>query len=181
MDSIINEILRREGWGKYTNRPSDRGGPTKWGITQKAWSDYIGRPATIDDVKSITDYQARRFYRTEYIEGPNFDRIVNPLLQEFVIDCGVNHGVSRAARWLQQVIGVKADGRVGPVTLSRVNSVHPAATLLRLIGVRQRFYAQIASDQLPADPDLPNLRGWINRAAEFLDTLATEIEGDRAG
>ena len=32
--SLINEIINREG-RKFTNLPADKGGPTKFGITQK--------------------------------------------------------------------------------------------------------------------------------------------------
>ena len=32
-EQVITDILRREGWPKYTNRAADKGGPTKGGIT----------------------------------------------------------------------------------------------------------------------------------------------------
>jgi lysozyme family protein len=177
MNELITEILKREGWDTYTNKASDRGGPTKWGITQKSWSAYIGRAATIDEIKAITEQQARGFYYTEYIVKPNFSLIDDDFVQEFVVDCAVNHGVFRASSWLQEAIGAKVDGRVGPKTLELLRARNPVATLLLLIGIRGRFYAKIASDQLPADPDLPNLRGWINRLMGFTDQLAARIAG----
>lgn len=174
---IIERTMRREGWDKYTNRGSDRGGPTKWGITQKAWSDYIGRTATVGEIKAITEQQAREFYFEVYMRKPRFDLIVHPFLREFVFDCGVNHGTRRAAQWMQSAIKVVVDGNAGPVTLKKVNVTPWMATFLRMVAIRQRFYAKIASDQLPTDPDLPNLQGWINRAAEFLDEVAAQLAG----
>lgn len=174
---IIERTMRREGWDKYTNRTSDRGGPTKWGITQKAWSGHIKRAATPAEVKAITQAQAYDFYYDEYMVKPQFDRIVHPMLREFVFDCGVNHGTRRASRWLQTAVKAPVDGRLGPVTLKKVNNTSWLATFLRLVATRQRFYAEISSDQLPADPDLPNLQGWINRSAEFLDTVADTLVG----
>lgn len=175
MIDIIEKTMRREGWDKYTNRASDRGGPTKWGITQKAWSDYIKRPATIPEVQSITEQQAREFYFSEFMRKPRFDLIVHPFLREFVFDCGVNHGTRRAACWLQASVQVSVDGDIGPLSLQKVNVTPWLATFLRMVAIRQRFYAHISSDQLPADPDLPNLKGWINRAAEFLDEVAAQL------
>lgn len=174
---IIERTMRREGWDEYTNRSSDRGGPTKWGITQKAWSGYIGRPATEDEIKKITQEQAREFYFRKYLVGPRFDLVLDDYLREFLFDCGVNHGTDRAIHWLQEAVGVPVDGVVGPVTMKRVNGTNPVSLLLRLIAVRQRFYAKIASDQLPADPDLPNLQGWTNRLAAFIDELAARLAG----
>ena len=37
---IISAILVREGGGRYTDVPADRGGPTKYGITQAALAEY---------------------------------------------------------------------------------------------------------------------------------------------
>lgn len=172
IDELITGILKREGWDEYTNKPSDRGGPTKWGITQKAWSEWLGRPATVEDVKAITEAQARAFYKAVYIERPRFDQIQDEFLMEFTVDCGVNHGTARAAQWLQIAADVVADGAVGPKTLAAVNAAPWLKLTLKMIGIRGRFYAKIASDQLPADPDLPNLQGWMNRLFSYVDRLA---------
>lgn len=32
IDQLIDDVIAREGG--YTNHPADRGGPTRWGITQ---------------------------------------------------------------------------------------------------------------------------------------------------
>ena len=50
LKSIIDALLNVEGWPQYTNRPSDKGGPTKGGITLPALSEYLGRPATIEEL-----------------------------------------------------------------------------------------------------------------------------------
>jgi lysozyme family protein len=178
--NTIDRILEREGGAKVTNRSSDRGGLTKYGITQAAWTDYrmthgfaVG-PVTVVE---LTEQEARDFYFTVHIAAPHFDLIADDYLQDFIVDCGVNHGVSRAARWLQEAAGVSVDGAVGPKTLERVNAANPVSLLLRLFAIRARFYAKISSDQLPVDPDLPNLQGWINRLSQFVDELAARLAG----
>lgn len=36
-ETIIDNILCREGWPRYAGRSSDRGGPTKGGSTLRRW------------------------------------------------------------------------------------------------------------------------------------------------
>ena len=87
IDDIVTDILKAEGWDAYTNDPADRGGPTKWGITQKAWADYRGHPVTEADMKSITEQQARDFYELKYIIEPKFNHL-SDMLTPMVVDCG---------------------------------------------------------------------------------------------
>lgn len=172
IDGIITDILKAEGWDKYTNHPADRGGPTKWGITAKAWSEAIGRPATEDDVRRVSEADARAFYRAKYILAPNFHK-VSPLVMPLLIDCGVNHGVERAAKWYQKVVGAEQDGVIGPKTLAAA-ALLPAMTVYLLIcAERIRFYGVIVSrDHSQAE----FASGWNNRAAKFLVSLADMLK-----
>jgi lysozyme family protein len=171
-DQIIDEIIRREGGDQFTDRPSDRGGPTKYGITQKAWDDYLNahgyaRDATLPPfVRDIDRTAARHFYFAMHVTP--FVWIVDDALRELVVDCSVNHGRTRATRWLQLAAGVEPDGVIGPKTRAAANTSSAHELYVDILRRRFRFYALIASDQLPADPDLPNLRGWIARACEFI-------------
>src|SRR5690606_9651751 len=96
IDKLITDVMRREGWDKYTNHPADRGGPTKWGITLRAWSDYLGQEMTPADVQAITEFGARRFYEDVFFKRPKFDRLPSRLWP-VVFDCAVNHGVRAAS------------------------------------------------------------------------------------
>lgn len=168
---MITEVLKREGWDKYTNHPEDRGGPTKWGITLKAWSEYIDRQATAADVAAITETNARIFYQKEYVLKPNFDMIEDESLRELVVDCGVNHGVYRAAKWLQLAAGVIQDGKVGPKTLEAVNTADAFDLRLRIIAYRIKLYGKLVTK----DPTQAKFAwGWNNRAASFLLTMSGE-------
>lgn len=165
--SIIDDILRREG-SKYTNHPSDRGGPTKWGITQAVLSEVRGKPASEADVAALTEAEARSIYEARYIRQPRFDQIANAALRDLVIDCGVNHGPGRAARWLQDAAGVTADGAIGPKTLTAVNGADPRVMYCKVLAARVRFYGRIIAD----DPrQAAFAAGWANRAAEFIVAL----------
>ena len=34
VDTLIEDLIEREGGEKFTDHPSDRGGPTRWGVTE---------------------------------------------------------------------------------------------------------------------------------------------------
>ncbi len=173
IDEIITDILKAEGWDKYTNRPSDRGGPTKWGVTLKSWEDYRGHDCTEDDIKQITEAQAREFYETKYILAPRFNHLPE-MLRAMVIDCGVNHGPSAASKWVQRAVGVKQDGVIGPFTLTAVQDSNVVATYTKVCASRFRLYGRIVTkDETQAE----YAHGWNNRGAKWLDRLADYLSG----
>lgn len=109
-DQIVTEILRREGGAKFTDLPTDNGGPTKFGVTAATLGAYrnLGRPATRSEVQQLTESEARSIYRKRYISGPGFiaTTIAYEPLRIQLIDFGVNSGPPRAIRWLQRVLHV---------------------------------------------------------------------------
>lgn len=169
IEQIISDVIRREG-AEFTNDPADAGGPTKYGITQATLSRWLEQPATIADVQNITAEDARRIYRFLYVEEPRFDEIDDAVLQGLVVDCGVLHGQARAAGWLQAAVGVKQDGKIGPVSIAAVNAARPLQLFLRICARRWRYMGEITQDK----PDnLKWLEGWCNRGSGFLDQVAS--------
>lgn len=162
---IINGIIDREGG--FVHHQSDRGGPTNMGITMGTLATYRDKPVTIEDVKNLTKGEAVQIYWRDYVRKPGFDLIHSDMLAEHLVDIGVLHGPKRAVVWLQQAIGVDADGVIGPVTLKEVNE----GTLLdsevsRLLAVfRIRFMGRLISND---HSQAPFAAGWLNRATEFL-------------
>ena len=173
MIDVIADVLRREG-SKFTDDPHDRGGPTRFGITVKALCAYRRAaggfvPKTVDEIreaiKSLTKAEARAIYQRDYIDKPRFGEIKHPELRALVIDTGVLHGRHRAARWLQGVAKVKADGWVGDITLGAVNgrSWRPI-----YLGLLARRYSGFAAFVKSKPSQLKFLKGWTSRANEFL-------------
>jgi lysozyme family protein len=174
IESVIDEVLRAEGGSKFTNNPADRGGPTKFGITQAKWSELLGVTATIDDIRNITEKEARDFYRNHYILAFNFHELRKPLIP-LVVDCAVNHGRVRAAMWLQRAVGVKEDGVVGPKTIAAVDSAPWVQTYARICARRVRFYGAIVGRD---HSQAVFISGWNNRAAKWVEALAdVELDG----
>lgn len=161
---IIDAIIRREGG--FVNHAADRGGATNYGITQQTLAEYRGHPVSVDDVRNLTEDEARRIYADRYITRPGFDRITHPALMGLVVDCAVNHGPDRSARWLQQAAGVVVDGAVGPVTLAAVNGASGAHLYRQVLAERCRFYGSLVT----RDPSQAAFAaGWAVRLAEFIE------------
>jgi lysozyme family protein len=132
-ESVIDGILDAEapnwrtGDSGYTDDPSDRGGPTAYGITVAVArkNGYFGQ------MQELPLTLARSIYRNRYIVEPAFDKValINEGVAAELIDTGVNCGPARAAEFFQRCLNafntdgsryadVFADGRIGEVTLA---------------------------------------------------------------
>ncbi len=66
-DKIFDEVLGKEGG--YVNHPDDKGGPTKWGITEKVARSHGYR----GDMGDLTREQAvGTSLKLDYWYGPRF-------------------------------------------------------------------------------------------------------------
>ncbi|MGQ9367685.1 glycoside hydrolase family 108 protein [Azospirillum sp. ST 5-10] len=178
IDDLLGEILRREGWPKYTDHPADRGGPTKGGITIPTLSRWRGRPCTADDIRRIEEDEVRAIYRQMYVIEPGYAGIADDQLRCLVVDSAVLYGSDDASPWLQQAANdlgaaLKVDGAVGPKTLAAVNALPADPLVLRVCAYRLRKMGRVITDDAlrrgrTADQSL-NAAGWSNRLAEFLE------------
>ena len=171
---IIDDLIRREG-PTFTNRPADRGGPTKYGVTQKTLAGAWKRAVTLEEVAALTEDAARQVYELEFIVRPGYGPIVSDELRAFVVDCAVQHGPATASEWLQASIAVTIDGQVGPKTIAAVNSAPLRTVYALILSARMAYYGKIVSH----DPVLAKARaagfnlqaenayGWANRLGEF--------------
>lgn len=165
-DAIIADVLEREQG--FADHPSDRGGPTKFGITATtlgAWRKF-GRPATRAEVQALDLPEARAIYRHLFIEAPGFDAIAYPPLRAQVIDDGVLSGPYEATQTLQEVLGVPADGVFGPRTRAALSAHDPVGVHVRFLKARLMRYATIVHDRR-SQGDF--IKGWVSRALGFLD------------
>lgn len=164
-DDIISAILKREGG--YVNIAADRGGPTKFGITQGTLAEWRGTPVTLSDVQTLTEDEARAIYRKRYVVDPGFDQLAAPQLRALVVDTGVNHGPVSAIKMLQMALRVNADGIIGKETLDALKS--SPGVRARMVAERARAYGRL----LGAEPNqYVFAAGWMNRLAEWIEALA---------
>ncbi|MDN5850287.1 MAG: hypothetical protein L0H63_11755 [Nitrococcus sp.] len=168
---IIGEIIEREG-SEYTYHPSDRGGPTKYGITQRTLSAHLGYAASPSMVRELSLALAREIYAQRYIQAPGFARLTKGRVRGFLIDSGVNHGPGDPIAWLQEIVDVEADGILGPATARAANSYLLQDRLFeRLVAKRIVHYGRLISDD-PTQAEFAH--GWMNRVAGFLEESGGE-------
>ncbi|HEX9173862.1 MAG TPA: glycosyl hydrolase 108 family protein [Telluria sp.] len=129
VDQLVEELIGREG--RYTNHPSDRGGPTCWGITEAVARKH-GYAGLMRDLQRA---MAVHIYRAEYFVGPGFDNVYalsQPIAEE-MFDTGVNMGAGLPGPWLQRILNalnnhgkdypeIGVDGKLGPATMAALRS-----------------------------------------------------------
>lgn len=170
IDEIITDILKAEGWDKYTDHPADRGGPTKWGVTLKAYQEFLpNNTVTAEDIKALKEVHARAFYRLEYITKPGYNTIRSDFLMALVVDAAVNHGTKQSTKWLQRAVGAIQDGSFGPKSRAAVDQADPTTVALKVLSYRVKFYGYLVT----RDPTQAVFaHGWNSRAAKWLERLA---------
>lgn len=107
LERCLEAVLADEG-GLSNNR-QDPGGLTKYGISQRAYPTL--------NIAALTVEQAKAIYQRDYWNPINGDNLPTGL-DLTLFDCAVNQGVSTAIQLLQQVLGLKVDGHLGPITLA---------------------------------------------------------------
>lgn len=176
VDEMIDDILRREGG--YVNHPADRGGPTKYGITQKTLSAYKGYAVLAREVKALDEDVARDIYERNYFFAPRINNLPE-LIQPFIFDSAVNHGARRAIKFVQSVCNqaghkpqLSVDGAMGPNTrrgAEWANENMKEVFLEALLEERRNFYRMIVANR-PSQQVFFN--GWMNRVEEFAKEVA---------
>ena len=171
----LEAILRREAWPTYSNRPADKGGPTKGGITLETLSAEQGWPATIADLKALTKDRARAIFQVRYIRPWEF--VPDDDLFAVVVDYAVTSWHDDPTRALQEKLGVTVDGVLGPLTrAATIAYPDPPALRAYVLQHRIRKFVDLALNDPPLrnfianhpEAQVRNLRGWINRVTEFM-------------
>jgi lysozyme family protein len=129
----LSRVLKHEGG--YVDHPKDPGGATNKGVTIATFRRYVKPKGTKADLRAITAEQVATVYYKHYwavVHGPELPAGVDYA----VFDLAVNSGPSRAARFLQRVVGATEDGRIGPATLAAVRKADPTEVIATLCDAR---------------------------------------------
>lgn len=155
---IIDEIISNEGGARETDDPSDEGGRTIYGISERAnplaWAN--GPPSYAN---------ARAIYEQQYILTPHFDLIPFIPLRDQLIDWGVTSGPHTAVVALQHILQVDRDGELGPATIAALATRDAKEVNNLLVAQRELFYRQVAANTFT---NRKFLKGWLARAHRFL-------------
>jgi lysozyme family protein len=170
--SCLALTLRQEGG--YVDDPADPGGATNMGITLATYREWSDDPNLGDvQVRDMTQKTASAIYRSLYWNRLRADALP-PGVDLSVFDMGVNAGIWRSAKLLQQALdftGAKVDGSIGPETLAAADRFD-ARTLVNNLANRQTAYYR----------SLGNFRifgtGWLRRANARRDAALAMIPSE---
>lgn len=131
--ALIDDLIGREGG--YVNHSADRGGPTRWGITEQVARAHGYR----GDMRILDRDLAAVIYRAAYWIDPGFDAVSMryPAVAEELFDIGVNMGVSVAGTFLQRCLNVMNQNGAHYADMT-VDSRIGRMSLLALDAYRQR-------------------------------------------
>ena len=166
-EKCLNFVLKWEGCytdGKTGASKHDRGGATNYGITCSVLGDWCAlHPDFPTDVSDLTKDQAAKIYKSLYFDKSGCGSLPEGL-DLAVFDSAVNCGSGRAVKWLQEVVGVKADGQFGPLTTQMValeiERVGVKDVLRRFMDKRFDHYAEIV-ERNPSQAVFA--KGWDRR------------------
>jgi lysozyme family protein len=129
IDDLIDDLIAREG--DYVNHPADRGGPTRWGITEAV----ARRHGYHDKMTQLPRTEAAAIYKRIYWHAPGFADVaaIAPNLAAELFDTGVNMGTGTATGFLQRALNalnrngrdyadIAVDRKMGAATLSALSA-----------------------------------------------------------
>lgn len=187
INKLVPIILKWEGGSRFTNDPIDKGGATKYGVTEAAWrrlghdKDGDGdidaedvRLLEEDDFKLILKIGYWDLWKADYIKSQSIANI----LVDWVWGSGI-HGIKIP----QRLLGLSEDGIVGKITLEKINSQDPKEFHAKIVEARLAFLNSIVDSDIKRVElklkktltekeklTLTNkrfIKGWINRLNDF--------------
>lgn len=120
------------------------------------------------DIKNLTIEQAQAIYYKDWWLASRVEALPYELAYQ-VFDAEVNHGRKTGIKFLQDALGFTGrdvDGILGKNTLSKVREMSEDKIIMRMLGVRLRFFTNIGTWDTYG-------RGWARRVANLL-IAATE-------
>lgn len=155
-DQAFTELLGHEGG--FVDHPSDPGGATRWGVTERVAraNGYTG------NMRDFPQAAAKHIYRRSYWDAVRADELPD-VIRYAVFDAAVNSGARQSIQWLQSALGVTADGKIGPLTMAAVKKADPLKLKGKLLSQRLEFMASLST--WPAFG-----RGWARRIASLMES-----------
>lgn len=178
-DECFKLVLDSEGG--YSDNTDDKGGKTKYGITEATLNAaFKVGIVSHNNIKDLTVEEAKTIYKVNYWDKCKCDDLPKPL-DLYVFDTAVNCGVGTSAKFLQEVINkvvganiLAVDGIVGAMTIGAVEGwlsrykadcTFPVLFLCNLFMDRRlQYYSNIVAKN---GSQIVFLRGWLNRVLKL--------------
>jgi lysozyme family protein len=166
-NEIVNHVFDLEGG--IADDPNDRGGYTNMGITLPFLSQYLGRPATRDDITNLTKHQAKDAYYKNIWLGMRIESYpswARPVM--FSAVCGSMVLYYRMVRQIQEIVGTPIDGAWGPASMRAAEKAAQESSEARLAN---RLALALGEEYMKICSADPSQRiyaaGWYRRAYEL--------------
>ena len=158
-EKIFDYLLKVEGG--YSDDENDKGGKTKYGITEEEARDFGYK----GDMQDLTKDFAKNIYLKKYYLGNKLDKVINDKVALSICDWAVNsgrNGTKNAQIAINQLTNANldVDGIIGNKTLKALNSVDPGKFLEVYHNLQRIYYkGKVEADKTQED----FLAGWLNR------------------
>lgn len=137
--------------GGYVNDANDRGGETNHGISAAQYPDL--------DIKSLSQNDTIQIYYQDYWQANRCNEWPAPLACA-LFDTAVLMGADDAIPYMQQALGVSADGLIGPQTLRAANACIEQTTVEAFLSYRAKHHV---NDCINNRNQYKYIRGWLLR------------------
>lgn len=131
---------------------------TMKGVTLATYRKYYGSKKTCQDLKKITDAQWDNIFVSGFWDKWKADEIKSQSIANLLVDWTYNSG-TYGITIPQSVLGVKADGIVGPKTLAAINDAKDQKALFNKLWQRRKTYYE----NIAKNGKQQFLKGWLNR------------------
>ena len=168
-EQCLAKVLKHEGG--YVDHPKDPGGETNLGVTKKVYEAWcIVEDINQKNMKDLTVDDVSPIYKMNYWLKNKCNNL--PIGVDYVVfDMSVNHGVSRAAKFLQGVVGAEKDGVIGSKTIALVDKMDSGEIIDALCLEREDFYKNLSTFSTFG-------KGWLTRNSS-VQIMASEMDTNK--
>ncbi|MGF6954723.1 lysozyme family protein [Paraburkholderia youngii] len=175
-EKISKIVLLNEGG--FVDDPNDSGGATNKGIAWDTWKAYaeedVGVEPTLDNLKALTDAQAKIIYLKRYWEPRGFCGFVNEKTALNVYDWTITS--YKAPKKIQELLvsdyshSIAIDNHLTKALIDYINAIEDQEEFVQKVGAaRKQYYTSLAYD----DKGKPTknhrfLVGWLSRVNRCL-------------
>ena len=157
-NKAFDHIMEWEGG--YVNDKDDRGGETKYGISQKAHPDV--------DIKNLTKEEAKKIYKHKYWDKLRLGLVDNEEIAIEIFDFGINAPMRTAVLALQRSVTLigyptKIDGKIGNNTIAAVNFASRYYSKALLAAFRGYEFLHYKNIVLRNPSQSKFIRNWLAR------------------
>lgn len=184
--NIIPFILKWEGGLSKNTKdkassypvPDGSGYHTNKGITWAVWSSKYGStPNSITRFYAMNNSDWSSIFKPLYWDAIKGDDIKSQAIADLLVNWAWGSGIYTPVTTLQKILGLQADGKVGPKTIAALNGADQVEVFIKLKASNIAFFNNLGNN--PAYAMFKT--GWFNRLNDlynnYLPAIKTAVKG----